>query len=415
MYGFFSEEQVKTVKRPAGRVRSCASCGRYLLCETPRFASFGEGKKGIVNVLPYPTEMQDSKSDLLFNQNVRYIRKILAKKGIDLARDCTTLFSVACFSPKKVTPLPEQVEACRPRLLAELKALAPKLIFLYGDTSIKSVIGDHWHKDFGSIEKWVGWVIPDQELNAWICPSALPEVRLDSEEQSTLFHMYWEQGFSKLYEPMPYIEPKFDLYTEEHDICKALRRVNNLAKREYLLMAFDYETTGLKPHNTSKHKIVCMSFSYRWGGEQKTCCIKMPKTDVGKAELKKLLTNPIIGKIAHNMKFEEMWTKNILGYKVTPWVWDSQLAAHILDSRDMVSGLKFQTYVNFGVAGYDDEVSIYLKGIDSKDGNSLNRILEYIAQERNYLTLMKYCAFDSLYTLALAEKQQNIICGEDLE
>jgi len=25
---------------------------------------------------------------------------------------------------------------------------------------------------------------------------------------------------------------------------------------------------------------------------------------------------------------------------------------------------------------------------------------------------MKYCAFDSLYTLALAEKQQDTICGE---
>ena len=412
MQGFFSAEQVKTIRKPARGIFSCSSCGRYLLCNTPKFEVYGEGKKGIVNILPYPTEMQDSKGDILFNKNVRYLDKIFAEQGINLARDCTTLFAVACYSSKKVTPLPAHLEACRSRLFTQLKKLSPKLIFLYGDIPCKSVIGASWHKDYGTLDKWCGWTIPDQELNAWVIPLATVDSRGISEEYRTVWDMYWKQGFSKLYLPMTYVSPVYDLYTEEKDICKVLRRTANLLSRTGTQIAFDYETTGLKPHKTDIHKIVCVSFSYRYEGEQKTFCIKLPKSAEGKNELKRILQNPRIGKIAHNIRFEASWTKNILGYDVTPWAWDSMLAAHILDSRDKVSGLKFQTYINFGVAGYDDEVQPYLKAIDSKDGNSLNRVLEYIKSERNYLKLMQYCALDSLYTLELAERQQALIMGE---
>ncbi|NCU28644.1 MAG: hypothetical protein EOM85_03170 [Candidatus Moranbacteria bacterium] len=412
MQGFFSAEQVKTIRKPARGIFSCSSCGRYLLCNTPKFEVYGEGKKGIVNILPYPTEMQDSKGDILFNKNVRYLDKIFAEQGINLARDCTTLFAVACYSSKKVTPLPAHLEACRSRLFTQLKKLSPKLIFLYGDIPCKSVIGASWHKDYGTVDKWCGWTIPDQELNAWVIPLATVDSRGISEEYRTVWDMYWKQGFSKLYLPMTYVSPVYDLYTEEKDICKVLRRTANLLSRTGTQIAFDYETTGLKPHKTDIHKIVCVSFSYRYEGEQKTFCIKLPKSVEGKNELRRILQNPRIGKIAHNIRFEASWTKNILGYDVTPWVWDSMLAAHILDSRDKVSGLKFQTYINFGVAGYDDEVQPYLKAIDPKDGNSLNRVLEYIKSERNYLKLMQYCALDSLYTLELAERQQALIMGE---
>lgn len=411
MVGFFTEQQVKTTRRPTGRIHTCATCGRYLRCKTPKFKAFGEGQMGIVNVLPYPSQMQDETADITKNKNVRYLVKMFNDKGIDLARDCITLFAVECYNPKKVKPLPAHIEACRPNLLHKLKKIAPKLIFLYGDASIRSVIGHNWHKDFGQMEKWVGSTIPDQELNAWVCPLELPEIKEEGEEYSKVWHMYWERGFSKLYEVMDYVEPEYTLFTEEKDICRILRRTNNIANRESFQMAFDYETTGLKPHDTSKHKIVCISFSYRIQGQQKTYCIKVPTSEVGLRELKKMLQNPNIDKIAHNMKFEGMWTKNILGYDVDPWLWDSQLASHILDSKDGVKGLKFQTYVNFGVAGYDDEVSPYLQGVDRKDGNSLNRILEFTSNHRNYSTVMKYCAMDSLYTLALAEKQMRIILG----
>lgn len=412
MLGFFSADQVKSVRKPARRIRSCSSCGRYLLCDSPKFEAYGEGRLGIVNILPYPSEMQDVKHDITFNKTVRYLDKIFAEKGINLARDCKTLFAVSCFSTKKATPLPEHLESCRPRLFTELKKLSPKLIFLYGDIPCKSVIGSSWHKDYGTLDKWCGWVIPDQELNAWLVPLDTPDSRGIGEEYKTIWDMYWEQGLSKLYEPMTYVTPIYDLYTEEEDICKHLRRTVNLLSKTGGQITFDYETTGLKPHKTDIHKIVCASFSYRYEDKQKTFCIKMPVSDQGKNEMRRLLQAPNIGKIAHNIRFEASWTKNILGYDVVPWVWDSMLAAHLLDSRDKVTGLKFQTYVNFGVAGYDDDVEPYLKAVDKKDGNSLNRVLEYIKSERNYLTLMKYCAFDSLYTLVLAEQQQAIIMGE---
>jgi len=80
------------------------------------------------------------------------------------------------------------------------------------------------------------------------------------------------------------------------------------------------------------------------------------------------------------------------------------MAAHILDNRPGVTSLKFQTYINFGIIDYESEVSPYLKAVDSKNGNALNRIFE--ADEKK---LMEYCSLDSIYEYRLAMWQIKII------
>ena len=57
---------------------------------------------------------------------------------------------------------------------------------------------------------------------------------------------------------------------------------------------------------------------------------------------------------------------------VRGWYWDSMIAAHILNNQAGVSGLKFQTYVHFGVIDYSSEISPYLKS-DDKSANGINK------------------------------------------
>jgi hypothetical protein len=85
------------------------------------------------------------------------------------------------------------------------------------------------------------------------------------------------------------------------------------------------------------------------------------------------------------------------------------LAAHILDNRRGVCSLKFQTYINFGVVGYDDFTAPFLKGADAKNSNSMNKIRD-IWQDRNGREkLLKYCGLDSLFTYRLAVKQKGLL------
>jgi len=108
------------------------------------------------------------------------------------------------------------------------------------------------------------------------------------------------------------------------------------------------------------------------------------------------------------MKFEEIWSAEILGQPVQNWGFDSMLAAHILDNRTGISGLKFQTYVNFGIIDYDSDINQYLKA--TRDGaNSFNKVRELAETERGRKKLLTYCALDSLYEYRLATKQMNLI------
>jgi len=77
------------------------------------------------------------------------------------------------------------------------------------------------------------------------------------------------------------------------------------------------------------------------------------------------------GKYAQNLKFENTWMKVIQDIEVENWQWDTMLASHVLDNRPGITGLKIQTYLNFGVKGYEEDVSEYLKA-DSKNSNSVN-------------------------------------------
>ena len=175
------------------------------------------------------------------------------------------------------------------------------------------------------------------------------------------------------------------------------------------LVAFDYEATGLKPH-AKGHRIICASVAIN---ENHCYVFMMPKSRSGRQPFVDLLSNPTIGKMSHNMKYEEQWSKVRLRQPVKNWVWDSMQAAHILDNRPGITSLKFQVYVRFGVVDYSSEISPYLKS-GSKDGNAINRIYELLEQPGGEEKLLTYCGWDAIWTYRLAMLQMNEMNYDDL-
>jgi len=167
-------------------------------------------------------------------------------------------------------------------------------------------------------------------------------------------------------------------------------------------VAFDFETTGLKPHGVG-HRIVCCAVAI---SEDECYVFLMPKSRKEREPLVEFLENPNIGKIAANMKFEIAWSKEKLEVDVQGWAHDTMIMAHILDNREGITNLAFQVYVNFGVIDFKDETQPYLEA-DKKNANSINRIMELMALPGGSAKLMGRCADDAIFEYRLKKLQES--------
>ena len=427
MGGFFNLEQTKSVSRQNGRPLSCASCGMYKYVLNPKMKPFGAFKKGILNIGEAPGEEEDKKGEQWQGREGRLLKRTYEKLGIDLFEDCLNINSVNCRpieDGNNRTPAPHEISCCRKNVIQVIEQYKPKVIVLLGGTAIQSMIGHRFKKDLGGISKWRGFNIPDRDFNAWVCPVYHPSYIMRQERKDT--EVIWERDLKKalsmIKSPLPaYVNEReeVEIIKDREDIRKELIHFNmGSVWPDPSIVSFDIETSGLKPHDTSKHFIACMSLCDNPSSVKVFPDLLKRKSQ--REALKTLLQNPGIGKIAANMKFEETWMNVMGGFQVKPWIWDTMQAAHVLDNRPEISGLKFQTYVNFGVVDYSSEISSFLEGGDSKNANSVNRISELLKSPEGEKKLFTYCGMDSLfeYRLALLQMERmgvdvkEILCNQ---
>jgi hypothetical protein len=81
------------------------------------------------------------------------------------------------------------------------------------------------------------------------------------------------------------------------------------------------------------------------------------------------------------------------------------LLSHILDNREGITNLAFQTYVNFGNVNFKDETQSYLEA-DKKNGNAINNIFELLKIPGGTEKLLYRCAMDSIFEMRLYKKQE---------
>jgi len=408
--GFFTAKQTESKSRPDGKTYSCASCGLYKDAESPKMQPFGNFKKGILNIGEAPGEIEDKRGKPWQGKTGRLLQKTYRRLGIDLFEDCLNINAVNCrpMNEKGInrTPTNYEIDCCRKSILQTIERYRPKVIVLLGNSALYCLLGHRWKKDLGGIMKWRGWTIPDQDFNTWICPTFHPSYvgRLEIEVE-TVWIQDLKQIIRQTNERFPehqyfpvYQEPKIEII-EDLSILQAVHPKQ---------VSIDYETTGLKPH-ARDHRIICASVAIN---ENYCCSFMMPKNRKARQPFVDLLANPAIGKMAHNIKFEETWSTVRLKQPVQNWMWDSMLAAHVLDNRPGITSLKFQVYVNFGVVDYASEVTPYLQA-SGKGGNDMNRIYELLEKPGGQEKLLEYCGLDAIYQYRLAMKQMELINNED--
>lgn len=405
MLGFFSKKELKLATRPDGKKLSCVSCGLYKGdLEHPKMAPTGKFKKGILNIGEFTTAWDDRKGKPFQSKQASILYSTYKKLGIDLEEDCLNVNAVMCHpykhdSGKPRNPTAHEIQCCRLNMLRLIKQHKPKLIVVFGKVALESIVGHRWTKGLGEMKRWRGWVIPDQEYNAWVAPVFSPTYVHGQDSKAV--QLIWEQDLEKAikYAKIPFrkfVEPTLTILEDLSELSK----IKNLTK-----CAFDYETTGLKPHS-KKHKIICCSIADSANHAYVFMLLDKKNKPLKRKKIQPFLNfivNPLIPKIAQHMKFEENWTFFKLGVRVKGWFHDTMYWTHIFDNRTGITGLKFQAYVCFGIDAYDEDVEPYIK---AKDSNSHNKMLEFVSTKRGKNSCLKYCGWDSILEYRLAELQQ---------
>lgn len=393
MKGFFYEKE-KINKQSTNKKSSkggCDTCELYKKCNSPRMKPTGKGKKKVLIIGEAPGRKEDEKG-------MQFVReadaggtlwKNLSDIGIDFREDCFATNAIICRSTddrgKNKTPSNQQINYCRHNLYKTIQELKPEKIITLGSTALQSLIGEK--ESVGSIEKWVGWKIPDQDLKCWIFPNYHPQF-LNYNSDDVVLHKIFKKALRDAFEwekEFPLLNTEVIKFTTPFEASIFLDSL----KTSITPAVIDFETTGKRPQKPG-HKILCMAIS---SGLNRATAFPIFYEDKSfMLSLKKFLKNDKIKKIGHNIKFETIWAASILNTEIRGWMWDTMIAAHCLDARTGVTGLKFQTYVNFGVSGYNKSVEKYINLIDEKDTYGFNRMEEVPLED-----LLHYCGEDVIY------------------
>ncbi len=392
--------QMKLFNGAVNKKSFCVKCKLWENCKSPKIKPVGDFKKGIINIGSSPSLREDETKKIWYGPGGHLLREQYKKIGIDLFEDCLNMFAVSCRTKDEEdndrVPSLKEIEYCYNTVVYNtIKKYKPHLVVLFGDVALKSVIGMRWKKELGSINKWRGFMIPDRDFQCWIYSVYHPDDLIDDDVLTMLFKKDLEKLSYLIENQMPaYKTPEIEVIKDLSVLCKIKD-----------VCAIDYETTGIKPYGEG-HKIVCVSVA---DSENHAFVFLTPKT---RRELKPfldLLGNPSILKVGHNIKYEDMWSKVYFDQSVEGWYWDTMLMSHVLDNRDGITSLKFQTYINFGIIDYASEIEPYLKADDSKNGNAFNSVMQLLSNENWKDKLLKYCGFDAVYTYRLWKIQSTLM------
>lgn len=323
----------------------------------------------------------------------KWFRRKLAGFDLSLDRDFWKMNSVSCRPTdgrgNNRKPTPQEIQYCKARVISTINELKPKFIWLMGNTAIESFYSEHFDTKLATIGKWRRRCIPDPTYNAYIIPLWHPSYVSRNEKDLNMQSVYINdlQVALEQLENKPITPLELKIFTTTN-FEQAMEWLTAIRTMQPELLYFDYETNCLKPQLTGSKvatiSCACNGEAFSFPYEYPNSFTKTEKTYIREAWCE-LLSNPAIGKAAHNCQFENNWSC-VHFTEPKNWVWDTQLAAHILDNRRGIYGLKFQSYVKLGILPYDKEIEPYLKADGKNQFNDidkapLDKLLTYNAMD----------------------------------
>jgi DNA polymerase len=122
----------------------CNSCHRCDLGATRTHAVVGRGnpQAPIMIIGEAPGQNEDETGLPFVGRAGQLLEKILDSVKIDTEKDVYICNINKCRPPANRTPTTDEVVACKPYLLEQIRLVDPKIILLTGATAVKGVTGD---------------------------------------------------------------------------------------------------------------------------------------------------------------------------------------------------------------------------------------------------------------------------------
>ncbi len=136
----------------------CEACQR---CELSQGRSHAVVQRGnpdadLLIIGEGPGENEDLQGLPFVGKSGQLLDKILESVGFDPSKDTYICNVVKCRPPKNRVPSMDEMMACRPFLLEQIRLVDPKIILMTGATSVRSLTGEK--KGITKIRgEWVEW------------------------------------------------------------------------------------------------------------------------------------------------------------------------------------------------------------------------------------------------------------------
>lgn len=170
--------------------QKCLKCEKCPLCKTRTNIVFSDGvpNNKLVLVGEAPGYWEDQKGLPFVGKAGQLLDKIFECVGLSRKRDVYICNTIKCRPPENRNPLPEEKEACKEYLDAQLNILRPKIILICGSVALNSLLPDK-----GGITKVRGqWFdgINGAKMMPIFHPSYL--LRNDSREKGSPKWLTWQ-------------------------------------------------------------------------------------------------------------------------------------------------------------------------------------------------------------------------------
>jgi len=122
--------------------KSCLSCERCVLSKTRTQVVVGSGpiNADIMIIGEGPGEQEDLQGLPFVGRSGQLLTKILESVHIDREKEVYIANVVKCRPPQNRTPLPEEIESCKPFLIRQIQLIQPRILILLGAPSVRTIL-----------------------------------------------------------------------------------------------------------------------------------------------------------------------------------------------------------------------------------------------------------------------------------
>ncbi len=122
----------------------CEKCEKCSLCKTRTNIVFSSGIENskLMLIGEAPGYWEDKKGEPFVGKAGQLLDKIFNCVGLSREKDVYICNTIKCRPPENRDPLPEEKNACREYLDAQIEILKPKIILICGRVALNSMIPD---------------------------------------------------------------------------------------------------------------------------------------------------------------------------------------------------------------------------------------------------------------------------------